>query len=186
VGFEVLTAVVLKSSTFWDITSCSPLKVNRHFGGPCLFHLQGRRISRGDLCLPSALALAFLWRILLSLIWSRHVPPKRLFTFNGVHGVISRKKELSTVNLCIHAQYTRLFHAQYDKWCNRGSRERASQHAGSRGKVSRSYSGGCWFQSRSGLNDTEFGVRVPVEARFFFFLQCPGGFWGLPSLLSNG
>jgi hypothetical protein len=28
VGFEVLTAVVMKSSTFWDITSCSPLKVN--------------------------------------------------------------------------------------------------------------------------------------------------------------
>jgi hypothetical protein len=28
VGFEVLTAVVMKSSIFWDITSCSPLKVN--------------------------------------------------------------------------------------------------------------------------------------------------------------
>jgi hypothetical protein len=26
VGFEVLTAVVMKSSTFWDITQCSPLK----------------------------------------------------------------------------------------------------------------------------------------------------------------
>jgi hypothetical protein len=28
VGFEVLTAVVMKSSIFWDITPCSPLKVN--------------------------------------------------------------------------------------------------------------------------------------------------------------
>jgi hypothetical protein len=28
---EVLTAVVMKSSLFWDITPCSPLKVNRHF-----------------------------------------------------------------------------------------------------------------------------------------------------------
>jgi hypothetical protein len=27
VGFEVLTAVVMKSSVFWDITPCSPLKV---------------------------------------------------------------------------------------------------------------------------------------------------------------
>jgi hypothetical protein len=28
VGFEVLTAVVKKSSIFWDITPCSLLKVN--------------------------------------------------------------------------------------------------------------------------------------------------------------
>jgi hypothetical protein len=45
VGFEVLTAVVMKSSIFWDITPCSPLKVNRSFGGTCRFHLQGRKIS---------------------------------------------------------------------------------------------------------------------------------------------
>jgi hypothetical protein len=28
-GFEVLTAVVMKSSIFWDITQCSPLKFSR-------------------------------------------------------------------------------------------------------------------------------------------------------------
>jgi hypothetical protein len=28
VGFEVLTAVVMKSTIFWDITPCSPLRVN--------------------------------------------------------------------------------------------------------------------------------------------------------------
>jgi hypothetical protein len=27
VGFEVLTAVVMKSTIFWDITPCSPLKM---------------------------------------------------------------------------------------------------------------------------------------------------------------
>jgi hypothetical protein len=32
VGFEVLTAVVRKSIIFWDITPCSPLKVNRYIG----------------------------------------------------------------------------------------------------------------------------------------------------------
>jgi hypothetical protein len=37
---------MMKSSIFWDITSCSPLKVNRLFGGKCCFHLQGGRISR--------------------------------------------------------------------------------------------------------------------------------------------
>jgi hypothetical protein len=35
-----------KSSIFWDITPCSPLKVNRRFGGTCRLHLQGRRISK--------------------------------------------------------------------------------------------------------------------------------------------
>jgi hypothetical protein len=33
VGFEVLSAVVMKSITFWDITLCSPFSANRRFGG---------------------------------------------------------------------------------------------------------------------------------------------------------
>jgi hypothetical protein len=36
-GFEAITAVVMKSSIFWDITPCSLLKVNRRFGG--IYHL---------------------------------------------------------------------------------------------------------------------------------------------------
>jgi hypothetical protein len=39
-------AVVIKHTTFWDITTCSPLKVNQHFRGTYRLHLQGRRISR--------------------------------------------------------------------------------------------------------------------------------------------
>jgi hypothetical protein len=42
VGFEVLTAVVMKSFIFWDVTPCSLLKVDRRFGGTFRFHLQGR------------------------------------------------------------------------------------------------------------------------------------------------
>jgi hypothetical protein len=42
VGFEVLTPVVMKIYIIWDITPCSPLNVNRRFGGTC--RLQGRRI----------------------------------------------------------------------------------------------------------------------------------------------
>jgi hypothetical protein len=30
VGFEVLTAVVMKSTIFWDITPCSPLRPSAH------------------------------------------------------------------------------------------------------------------------------------------------------------
>jgi hypothetical protein len=32
VGFEILTAVVMKSTISWDITPCCPLKFNRRFG----------------------------------------------------------------------------------------------------------------------------------------------------------
>jgi hypothetical protein len=32
-GFEILTAVVMKITIFWDITLCSPLKVKRRCGG---------------------------------------------------------------------------------------------------------------------------------------------------------
>jgi hypothetical protein len=35
VGFEVLTAVVMKSTIFWDMTPCSPLSCNGRFGETC-------------------------------------------------------------------------------------------------------------------------------------------------------
>jgi hypothetical protein len=35
VGFEVLTAVVMKAPMYWDIASCSPYK-NQRFGGTIL------------------------------------------------------------------------------------------------------------------------------------------------------
>jgi hypothetical protein len=35
----------MKSSVLWDLTLCSPLKFNQHFGGICCFHFQGLRIS---------------------------------------------------------------------------------------------------------------------------------------------
>jgi hypothetical protein len=33
----------MKSAIIWNITPCSPLSVNRRFGGIYYFHLQGRR-----------------------------------------------------------------------------------------------------------------------------------------------
>jgi hypothetical protein len=48
-GFEVLTAVVIKGAIFWDMTPCSPLKINRRFGGTYYLHLQNsacRLLSR--------------------------------------------------------------------------------------------------------------------------------------------
>jgi hypothetical protein len=38
--------MVMKSSVFWDITPCSPLKINRLLGGTRSLHLQSWRISQ--------------------------------------------------------------------------------------------------------------------------------------------
>jgi hypothetical protein len=75
-GCKVLTAVVMKSSVFWDITPFSPLKVNRRFGGTRRLHVQGRRISQARN--------------------QRKAGGKAL---NGLHGVISQKIELFNRNV---------------------------------------------------------------------------------------
>jgi hypothetical protein len=59
--------ILSKSTLCWDITPCSPLKVNRRFGGIYRLHLQGRSISR-----------------------LRNQRETRL-AFNGLYDVISRK-----------------------------------------------------------------------------------------------
>jgi hypothetical protein len=87
VGFEVLTVVIMKSTIFWVITPCSPLKVNPRFGGTYRLHLQGRVCH---LLLRWFLAqLNFRpWR------WRQYIPPKRRLTLNGLHGVISQEMVL--------------------------------------------------------------------------------------------
>jgi hypothetical protein len=97
VGFGILTAVVLNSSIFWDITTCSPVKVNWLFRGTCRLHLQGRRISQARNQCESRWQAA--WLILRPWRWRRHVPQKRRLNFNGLHDVISQKTELFMFNL---------------------------------------------------------------------------------------
>jgi hypothetical protein len=41
VGFEVLMAVVIKSSVFRDVRPCSPVKLSRSSRGKCRLHIQG-------------------------------------------------------------------------------------------------------------------------------------------------
>jgi hypothetical protein len=43
---EETTNVYMKSSMFWDITSCISLKVNQRFGGTCRLHLQDQSIRQ--------------------------------------------------------------------------------------------------------------------------------------------
>jgi hypothetical protein len=59
VGFEVFTAVVLKSIFFWDMTPCTPLSGTRRFGGTYPLHLQGRRIVQQSHLLARCFAQLF-------------------------------------------------------------------------------------------------------------------------------
>jgi hypothetical protein len=89
VGFEALTAVVMKGPIFWYITPCSLLKVNRRFGGTCRFHFQGRIRRESSAC--HLLSRWFLARLILRhWRWRQYVPLKRRLTFNGLHSVITR------------------------------------------------------------------------------------------------
>jgi hypothetical protein len=93
-GFEVLTSVVMKSSIFWDITQCSPLKVNHSFGGTRHHHFPSRRISqiRNQHEAGSKLPY-YLWVMFRPWRWRQHVPLRIWFTFNGLHGVIYQSLE---------------------------------------------------------------------------------------------
>jgi hypothetical protein len=46
VGFEVLTAVIMRNSVFWDITPFSSLQFNQRSGEICRLHLQGTKIKQ--------------------------------------------------------------------------------------------------------------------------------------------
>jgi hypothetical protein len=74
-GSHPTATVILKSSIFWNITTCSLLKFSRRFEGTCRLHLQNQLI----------------WLILRPQRWRRQVPPKRSLTFNGLYSLVSQK-----------------------------------------------------------------------------------------------
>jgi hypothetical protein len=61
-----------KSTIFWDMMPCGPLKVYRLFGGTYRLHLQGRKISRTRNQREST------------------CQAMSVLTFNGLHGVIAQ------------------------------------------------------------------------------------------------
>jgi hypothetical protein len=80
VGLAFLTAVIMMSSLFWDVTPCSLLKINRRFVGTSRRYLQCPRIrkSRNQHETGSK---------------QSSIPPKRRLIFNGLHGVISKNNK---------------------------------------------------------------------------------------------
>jgi hypothetical protein len=58
---EILTAITMKCSIFWDVTPCSPVKIYRRFGGAYCLHLQVRKTSQAmrSACLFTRFGLLF-------------------------------------------------------------------------------------------------------------------------------
>jgi hypothetical protein len=73
-GYKGINRAMVKSSIFWDITPCSPLKINRRFGGTCHLHL----------CFPLLLRWFLARLILRPWRWRQRVPPKRLTTLHYI------------------------------------------------------------------------------------------------------
>jgi hypothetical protein len=73
------------TSIFWDITQCSPFKVNRAFAGTCRLQLQCLRVNHVRNQQESQPTF--------------HT--KRPLTFNGLHDVISQKTEFFIVLFCV-------------------------------------------------------------------------------------
>jgi hypothetical protein len=80
------TTVAMMSFIFWNITLCRLLKVNRHLGGTCHIHLQGRKISQVRNQYKSFTATCFhAMPILQPSRWKQYVPLKCWLTFNRLH-----------------------------------------------------------------------------------------------------
>jgi hypothetical protein len=77
--------VDMKSSIFWVITPCNPLKASRRFGR--IWELRFVPLSRW-----------FLYCLILR-PWKcrQFIPTKSRLTFKGLHGVISQEIELHSI-----------------------------------------------------------------------------------------
>jgi hypothetical protein len=108
------TIVKSESPVFWDITPCSPLKVNRRFGGTCRVYLlwnvarwkqnpvrkfnDSCEVSSAQICLLPAYTA---WLVLRPWRLRWHIPPKLQFwLFDGLHGFISQKTGLICNHQC--------------------------------------------------------------------------------------
>jgi hypothetical protein len=102
--FEVLAAVVMKSTIFWDTTPYSPLNVNRRYGGTYSLNPQGRKnkLSKKPAWKQVEIQAGFLLNLFFgSWRWRRYIPPKRQLTLNKLHCVISQKLVLSVYLLFV-------------------------------------------------------------------------------------
>jgi hypothetical protein len=92
----------MKIYLFWDITPCSPSKVNQIFGGTGRPHLQSRRISQArnkhEAASRGLLQVEFLLRLFFDPDDGvEHLSQKHRLTFNELHEIIYQKRKLFRV-----------------------------------------------------------------------------------------
>jgi hypothetical protein len=90
----------LKSSIFWNITPCSPVKVNQRFGGPYSLDHQDREVNQAKHkhvagSKHSSASRFLAWFTCIPWWWRWCVPPKRRLDLTGLHSVISQKNIFS-------------------------------------------------------------------------------------------
>jgi hypothetical protein len=69
VGFEVLTKVVMKNCVFWDMTLCSPLRVNQRFRETCHLYLQGWRLRHTRNLYEAGSKRSLFFEMLILVMW---------------------------------------------------------------------------------------------------------------------
>jgi hypothetical protein len=157
----------MKCTVFWDITPCSPLKVDRRFGGSYRLHLQG------------------------PIIRARYLRESRWQTgwfTTDCTALYPRRQCSSLMKMFENELLRRTFRHKVDEvtW---GSRKLNTE------KLSNFYPSQSIIKNRDsvvsiatgyGLDDQGVGVRVPVGSRIFFSPCRPDRLWGPPNLLSNG
>jgi hypothetical protein len=98
VGLELLTAVLMKSSTriFWDMTPCNTFRGNI---SPPLSGLKNKKQELWFLPFQCQLLILLILRLQR---WRQYVPLKHLLMFNGIHGVISETRDLLKFSVWFH------------------------------------------------------------------------------------
>jgi hypothetical protein len=96
---ELLKSMITNRCTFWDIMSCSLLEANRPFRGTCGLHIQDRKVRQArNLYKKGSNLSQITFRGNVSL-------PGRRFTFNGLHDVISQKREIFMNSVVIRERH---------------------------------------------------------------------------------
>jgi hypothetical protein len=80
--FQILTAVTMKFTVFWDVTPCILVAVYQLFGGKCGLYLQGTRHGEQQKTF-SMLDVFLSWRR------TRYAPPIHQKISTRLHGIIS-------------------------------------------------------------------------------------------------
>jgi hypothetical protein len=166
----------MKSCVLWDITPCSPLKVNRRLGVTCRLHIQA--LLATCFTLVSCLACSSTLKmeatcfsetsVELQRTAQRHIP-EDITSSSGIPAVSSQKST---------------FHSRHSHRCeilksNKGMKLFLNPKHFCRDSA-------LGVATGYGVDGRVVGVRGPVRARIFASPRRPGRFWGPPSLLSSG